>query len=59
MGSDRDRRLQVLEDRRPSKPRTIRMIVEGDPIPEDADDVVVLTAGRPVWAVHSEPGSRP
>ena len=57
MASDSlNKRLHALEERQPPKPRRIRMIVDGDPWPEDADDVVVLMAGRPIRAAHGATG---
>jgi hypothetical protein len=57
MASDSfNRRLYALEERQPAKPRRIRMIVAGNPYPEDADEVVVLTPGRPIRAADAETG---
>jgi hypothetical protein len=57
MASDSfNRRLHALEERQPAKPRRIRIIVAGNAYPEDADDVVVLTPGRPIRAADAETG---
>ena len=57
MASDSlNKRLHALEEARPATPRMIRMIVEGDPYPDDADDVVVLMAGRPIRAARAATG---
>jgi hypothetical protein len=57
MASDSfNKRLHALETKQPAKPRRIRMIVAGNAYPEDADDVVVLTPGRPIRAADAETG---